>query len=378
MKRGVHKRVGMLIALCVLFLGVGGAFAQGYQGYYYQDDYWGKDYRSHYRDPQVGIGRTLGGAVGLAAGGFAGAALASAVIGAAGIGSLGSLATILVGTSITMACGLVGSKLFSHVGQWADRTLGRRNLWTMMGATIGTILAVALLPATGPFAGVAGMIAKGFIGGIAGGILGRLFAPQLQAISNPRILYAAAGGLMGALGGGGIVGAVAGVALGGIVGTIMDKNFFSDERVTMGDLAREGGYHVSRVGDWFRRAGSRISDWFHGGGNWVRDRWYGDDPYYQGGYYDDYYYNGYQIGYGYGDYSSGYDEQYAYTPGFYVDYGQGGYAEGDLYDRSRLRAREYLRLQEMMRTGASPDEIRDAYRRYGTADRYYREGFGGY
>jgi hypothetical protein len=174
------------------------------------------------------IARTLGGAAGLAAGSMAGAALSSAVIGAAGIASMPAVVPLLISTTIVGASAWGGAKVFSKLGLTLDEKMGSKAVWSMLGATLGTVAAIALIPATGPFAGAAGLALKAIIGGVAGGSIAALFSKQLDTVATPRNLYAAAGGTVGAVIGG-IPGALAGAAGGYGAGAILDEAFFADE-----------------------------------------------------------------------------------------------------------------------------------------------------
>lgn len=235
--------------------------------------------------------RTVGGMAGLAAGSIGGAALASVVLGAAGVAAWGPLATAVIGASITAAGGFLGAKLFSAGGLALDRTLGPDATWMMVGAMAGTFAAIALLPATGVFAGAAGLVAKGVIGGVVGGTLGKLLAPTLESVATPRNLYGVMGGLVGGLGfgiPGAVAGAVGGYALGGIFG----DHFFADED--------RGGYSGHRPWDHSPRSSlgekiqewkATLSDWFSGRDQpdrsgwdqdpWIQqDHWHGTYSYY--------------------------------------------------------------------------------------------------
>jgi hypothetical protein len=174
------------------------------------------------------IARTLGGAAGLAAGSMAGAALSSAVIGAAGIASMPAVVPLLISTSIVGASAWGGAKLFSKLGLKVDEVAGSKATWTILAATIGTVAALALIPATGIFLGPTGLVIKALIGGVIGGSIGALFSDQLETVATPRNIYAAAGGAVGAVVGG-IPGAIAGVAGGYGVGAMLDNAFFADE-----------------------------------------------------------------------------------------------------------------------------------------------------
>ena len=174
------------------------------------------------------VARTLGGAAGLAAGSMAGAALSSAVIGAAGIASMPAVVPLVITTSIVGASAWTGAKVFSKLGLKLDEVAGPKATWTMLGATLGTVAALALIPATGIFLGPAGLVLKALIGGVAGGSIAALFSDQLESVATPRNIYAAAGGTVGALIGG-VPGAVAGGVGGYAIGGILDDNFFADE-----------------------------------------------------------------------------------------------------------------------------------------------------
>lgn len=194
-----------------------------------------------YGGQNAGAGRTTGGAAGMAAGAFGGAALASALIKSAP-GMMGSpIAPILVGTAVTTAGAFLGSKLGSRLGIWGDQTLGPDMTWTTVGAAAGAIAGFTLLPAAGPFAGTAGRVLGGVLGGVAGGVLGKLFAPQVNRLATPKLMYAAAGAAIGGLGGAGIVGALAGGALGYGVGAIFDGNFFANPNGNLRTDIHEAG-----------------------------------------------------------------------------------------------------------------------------------------
>jgi len=74
--------------------------------------------------------------------------------------------------------------------------------WTLIGASLGSLAALMLIPALGPAFGVMGPMIKVLLGGMIGGVLGRLFAPQLESVASPKVLYGAAGGVVGGLAGG--------------------------------------------------------------------------------------------------------------------------------------------------------------------------------
>jgi len=192
-----------------------------------------------YGGPDAGIGRTGGGAAGLAIGSMGGAALAAAVIKAGGSGLLASpIAPVLIGSAITAAGAYVGSKLGSHGGVWADQKLGPDMTWTLMGASAGAIAGFALLPKLGPFAGPAGRALGAALGGVAGGVLGKMFAPQLNRLATPPMLYGAAGAAVGGMGMG-IPGALVGAVGGYLVGNVLNKGFFAEPgSSTQGDIRR--------------------------------------------------------------------------------------------------------------------------------------------
>ncbi len=236
---------------------------------------------------QAHIGRTLGGAAGVAAGAFAGTSIASAVISAAGIASLGPAASILVGGGIIVGCGLVGGKAFSALGELMERRLGPRATWIMLGASIGAIAAMALLPATGIFAGAAGVALKGLIGGVAGGVFAEFFSDDLEAYATPRTIYAVTGGVLGAATGAGFVGSAIGAAGGYALGSVMDDEAFVDvdgrcgRRPTLWRRAR----------DRYRLWRENVEDWYYGKEDCFKQRLPYDDTadWYQASvYYGDY------------------------------------------------------------------------------------------
>lgn len=208
------------------------------------------------------MGRTLGGAAGLAAGSMGGAALASSVISAGGLAALGPLGPLLVGTAIVAASAWGGSKAMSYLGYELDQAMGPKAVWTMLGATLGAVAALALIPAAGPFVGPLGLVVKGLVGGVAGGALAGLFSKQLEAVATPRTLYAAAGGAIGAVAGG-IPGAIAGVAGGYTVGAVMDENFFAKEDEYWNEGHRRDTRGRSQVRDRFTDARDDIQDWVY-------------------------------------------------------------------------------------------------------------------
>jgi len=216
------------------------------------------------------IGRTLGGAAGLAAGSMAGAALSSAVIGAAGIASMPALVPMLVSTAIVGASAWTGAKAFSRLGLELDKAAGPKAVWMMLGATLGTVAALALIPAVGPFVGPIGLVAKGLIGGLAGGVLFGLFNKQLDAIATPRNIYAAAGGTIGAVAGG-VPGALAGVAGGFALGSVLDQGFFADEDK---DWSRQpAGRNVFTDQRRYTDCRDDIEDWYYDRRDRFEERW---------------------------------------------------------------------------------------------------------
>ncbi len=179
-----------------------------------------------------GLGRTLGGAGGIAVGSFGGAAIASAVIKGAGLASMGPIAPILVGTAITAGGAFIGAKVLSHGGAWMDRALGPDMTWTLVGATAGAVAGFALLPSLGPFAGPAGRVVGAALGGVVGGLLGKIFAPGLQHYATTKMIYTATGALLGGAGMG-IPGALIGAVGGYTLGSIFDNNFFATPGSTL-------------------------------------------------------------------------------------------------------------------------------------------------
>jgi hypothetical protein len=203
------------------------------------------------------IGRTLGGAAGIAAGSMAGFGIASAVIKAAGVAAMAPMVKLMIGTAIVGAAAWGGAKLFSHLGLALDRAMGPKAVWMMLGATIGTVAAVSLIPTVGIFAGPVGLIAKGLIGGLAGGTLLGLLHKPLEAVATPRVLYAAAGGTIGAVAGG-VPGALAGAAGGLAIGAVMDQGFFADEDFYPGRAMRD---RWDDVREHFRYCRDDVEDW---------------------------------------------------------------------------------------------------------------------
>ncbi|MBI4862054.1 MAG: hypothetical protein HY815_17630, partial [Candidatus Riflebacteria bacterium] len=189
----------------------GGYYQQG--GGYQQGGYYGKPGVDVRNDPagKARLGRTLGGAAGIAAGSFGGALIASSVIKAAGVAALGPVAPILVGAAITAGGAFIGAKAFSLVGQGMDRTMGPGMTWTLMGGIAGSIAGFSLLPALGPFAGPMGRVIGAALGGFLGGMIGKVASPVLDRYATPPMIYGATGAILGGVGFGPL-GAVAGAA----------------------------------------------------------------------------------------------------------------------------------------------------------------------
>ncbi|MBI4858905.1 MAG: hypothetical protein HY815_01320 [Candidatus Riflebacteria bacterium] len=261
---------------------------QGYynQGYYQQNQgsWWDKLKNSFTGGTgSQGLGRTLGGAAGIAAGSFGGAALASAVIKAAGVASMGPIAPILVGTAITAGGAFLGGKLLSHGGSWMDRAMGPDMTWTLVGAIAGSVAGFALLPALGPFAGPAGRVIGAAVGGVAGGLLGKIFAPHLQKFATPNTIYAGTGALLGGLGfgiPGALIGAVGGYAL----GSIFDKNFFSEPGSSLSGDLRRNAVDFRQPAYALQNGANTITNWVSNTGNYVENRLRTPSYGYYGGY----------------------------------------------------------------------------------------------
>jgi hypothetical protein len=218
-----------------------------------------------------GLGRTLGGAAGIAAGSFGGAALASAVIKSAGVAAMGPIAPILVGTAITAGGAFLGAKLLSHGGSWMDSALGPDMTWTLVGGIAGSVAGFALLPALGPFAGPAGRVIGAALGGVAGGVLGKIFAPHLQRFATTKTIYGATGALLGGVGFG-IPGALMGAVGGYALGSIFNKNFFSEPGSSLtGDL-RRNAVDLQTPYYGLRGATADIGNWVRGGTNSIGNR----------------------------------------------------------------------------------------------------------
>jgi len=293
-----------------------------------------------YRPPTSGnvqqgggeMGRSMGGAAGMAVGAIGGSALGAFVVKAAAVAALGPLAKTMILVSIVAGSAFLGSKMLSTLGQGMERSMGTKNFWTMMGATLGCIAAIGLLGSAGIFAGTSGLILKGVIGGLAGGTIGRLFSGKLEFIANPRILYPALGGVIAAVGGLGFGGAIAGVGLGYVIGSIMDSVYFADRARSLSSYGNQAGYHAESVFDRLKGWTMNVKNWVAGatGGtrNWLQRNWQDDNPY--GNQYYDYAYNqGYQSNNDYGyqqdpyqvNYNSSYGNQ-GNLSGYQGDYNQ--------------------------------------------------------
>lgn len=341
-------------------------YQQGYQQQYQYPQYYQQGYYQQQQYPgptakldsagESRLGRTLGGAAGIAAGSFGGAMLASAVIKAAGIAALGPVAPILVGTAITAGGAFIGAKGLSALGQAGDRLLGPGTAWTLVGGIGGAIAGFTLLPALGPLAGPAGRVIGAALGGIIGGTVAKLLAPKLDKVGTPAGIYGATGALLGGVGFGPI-GALAGAAGGYALGSIFDKNFFADRNGSLRSNYEDARDHVydlrDKVGDWK----DTVSDWFHNRTDRFRDRMSMRWNYYDhdSGYYDDYadssqFVNQY-TGWGQRGYGIGY-QNYSSESGF----------NGGLSD---AKARYYRALEEFQRVNASgtPAQRADAAKR---------------
>jgi hypothetical protein len=336
-------RKGVSVALMAIMMTVICLPAPVMAGDRYYDDYYGgsSNFGKGIEKGGGEVGRSLGGATGMAIGAIGGAAIASAVVKAAGIAALGPLATALTISAITAGSLFLGSKVFSTLGQSLERSMGSKNLWTMLGAAGGAVAAIALLGSAGIFAGPAGLLFKALIGGVVGGSLARLFSGALETIATPRILYAAVGGLVAAVGGMGFAGAIGGVAFGFLLGSIMDSVYFADRNRTLGGYVNQGKGTVGGIMDKFRGWTSNIKNWLsgktNGVGNWAERNWDRDSS---NSHYNDYYDQGYN--YGYGNQYDGYGQtnyKVDYTRGY-----QGNQDYGQRYDSYRDDYQEFLRL----------------------------------
>lgn len=339
-------RKGLSVALMMVMMVVLCLPAPVAAGDQYYNDYYGGKSGSSYgtKGVETGggeLGRSLGGATGMAIGAIGGSALAAAAVSAAGIATMGTLATTLTIATITAGSMFLGSKVFSTLGQSLERSMGAKNLWTMVGAALGAVACIALIGSAGVFAGPAGLLLKALIGGIAGGTLARLFSNQLEAIATPRILYAATGGLIAAVGGMGFVGALGGIAAGFVLGSIMDSVYFADRERSLKGYVDEGKNKAGSIMSKFTGWTSSIKNWISGKtggvGNWVEDNWDRDS---NNSNYNDYYNAGWDTGYqtNYGDYGQS-NYSVNYTTGYKgdQDYGQRNTQYRDSYS-------EFLRL----------------------------------
>lgn len=322
-----------------------------------------------------GVGRALGGAAGLAAGAFGGTALAASITAAAG-GALVGIPGIIVTSCVVAGLGLIGAKLGSAGGGWVDRTLGPDMTWTIFGASAGALLALMFLP-LGPVAGAMAPFLKVAIGGLVGGVLGKLFAPKLQSIATPKLIFAGLGGLVGGLGFG-IPGALAGVAGGYVLGGMFDKSFFTQPGRSLGeDLGVSnlfGGF--GNIVNWFKNRGQDVQDWVGNSSRTFQDRMYNnvDDPYYRTA-------RGYDSNWGYnqGNYNQYDDEHYKHgeygwqsqtgSDQYYNDYGQGG----DISQRRQRSDGAYRDFVDDMQNGRGSQ---GSYEDYLNFNRDYMEGRG--
>lgn len=379
-RRALSTALTMIMALTLVAPAL--QAQQYYQGGYYDQYQQGAGRYDGYRNDAYGSGgnwrdwddrgqasngqepgRTMGGSLGLAAGMVGGAALASAVIGAAGIAAWGPLAVMLIGSAITVGGAFAGAKLFSNLGGKFTEALGRDNMWMMIGAAAGAVAAIALIPAAGPFAGAAGLIVKGLIGGLAGGVLGKLFAPQLESIAQPRYLMLGMGALLGGLGGG-IPGAIAGAVGGYALGAILDDHFFSQPGDSVSNYLPFGDGGIRGIGDTLGNAWDRLTNWGQNRVDDTKDFW--DRNYNRDDYYDPVYRQSYSNArgrnFGYDqpyDYGYQYDGYYAYAP----QASNFGDAAGS------LRA-EYTRLKDIISSGRATQAD---YQRYRQVDQQYRQ-----
>ena len=295
-----------------------------------------------YGSESEGVGRALGGAAGMAGGFWAGTTIAGSILAAGGAG-LAGLPGIIVSACVVCGLGIVGSKLGSHLGSWADRQLGPEMTWTLFGASIGAFAALMLLPAL-PWAGALAPLIKVLAGGVAGGLLARMFAPQLQAHATPRLIYAGLGGFTGGLAFG-IPGALAGILGGYVLGGVFDRNFFSTPGRTLGEEFGLSGMFDSLggVGNWIKNRALDVKDWVSnntsGFSRRARD-FFDTDGYYQAAYTqypNDYYYEPAQT---YNTYKD--------TSGGYKDYSGYGAEPAKTFDAYQL---SYGELLDAMRNG---------------------------
>lgn len=275
------------------------------------------------------VSRTMAGAAGVAAGGFAGTALASAVVGAGGLASMPAVASVLVTTGIVAGCAWVGGKVASRLGLALDDSLGPDMTWTIIGASLGGLAALALIPALGPAFGAFGPIIKVMLGGAIGGVLAKFFAPQLESIATPTILYGAAGGVVGGLAGG-IPGALVGVAGGAALGKVMDEGFFADEDTSNRELWKRAQWKTRDTGDRFRQWRDDTFDWVNDRRECFEKRVKGDEEYYRN-----------------------YEDSFAYECWDPADYSE---ADGDPYFQA---GRKYQRRSSKERTAELSELKRD-------------------
>lgn len=373
--------IGKLICLGVLVSLVGTLvppelLAQSYSPYggnYGQGPLSGFRNTTTYGTESAGVGRSLGGAAGLAGGAFAGTALASSIIAAAGgaTGALVGLPGIIVTSCVVAALGLIGAKLGSRIGAWTDKVLGPDTQWMLFGASVGAMLGLMFLPAM-PFAGAMAPILKVMIGGFAGGILGKLFWPKLQASATPKIIFAGLGGLVGGLGFG-IPGILAGSAAGFVMGGLFDRNLLSDpRRSTMNDLGLDS--LVSGVGglsNWLKNRVADITDW-------VQNKSHNFQARMNNNYYSDPYY-----GAAYSTYPSDFsvaDQRYSspeYYQTYYPSYNTNYSGSSNLYDQKQNYNNSYQNFIDSMQSGNRYQQNQN-YNQYQNQNQYYRNGLSGW
>lgn len=359
-RTSIFRRLTCLIVLVAFF----GTFVA-------PEAFAGSNYSGYNKNGNEGVGRALGGAAGLAAGAFGGTALAASITAAAG-GALVGIPGIIVTSCVVAGLGLVGAKLGSHAGGWVDKTLGPDMTWTIFGASAGALLALMFLP-LGPVAGAMAPFLKVAIGGLVGGVLGKLFAPKLQSVATPKLIFAGLGGLVGGLGFG-IPGALAGVAGGYVLGGMFDKSFFSQPgRSLTQDLGVDGLFGgFGNIANWFKRRGDDVQDWVQNNGRRFQDRMYGNS-------YDDSYYNtcrdyGYDKGWGYENDEHYKHDEYGWSSqtgqnDYYKGYSQGG----DLYERRQRSDQSYRDFVNDMQNGRGSQ---GSYEDYLNFNRDYMEGRG--
>ena len=370
MVRWLRKSFSLALAavmMTVLVLPSPAMAGDRYYGDYYGGSYGSSNWGKGVEKGGGELGRSLGGAMGMAVGAIGGAALASAVVKAAGIAAMGPLATVLTISAITAGSLFLGSKVFSTLGQSLERSMGAKNLWTMIGAAGGAVAAIALLGTAGVFAGPAGLLFKALIGGVVGGSIARLLSGVLETVATPRILYAAVGGLIAAVGGMGFAGAIGGIAFGYVIGSIMDSVYFADRNRTLKGYVNEGRYKAGNIFDKLSYSVNRVKAWVSGklgrAGNAVRRNW---DEDYSNPYYKQYYDRGYSTGYDYN------------RPRYTVDYRRsGGNSSLSASYNSRNDAyNTFLRLNN--NPGASADERYRALENYRRSNMEYMNNRTGY